>query len=108
MEQHMAEHIVAVFRTNDGASAAAQDLEAAGIPASAIRRYAEGAGGQEVQPATHASATHTSGGFWSWLFGEDAEATRSSYATDVDAYDRTTAVGNVVLSVTVDDDAKIH
>ena len=104
----MAEHIVAVFRTTAGASAAAQDLEAAGIPASAIRQYASGEGGQQAHPTPQTSTTHTSGGFWSWLFGEDSESTRSTYATDVDAYDRTTAGGNVVLSVTVDDDSKIH
>ena len=35
----MAEHIVAIFDTEAAADAAARDLEAAGIPASAIRRY---------------------------------------------------------------------
>jgi uncharacterized protein (TIGR02271 family) len=105
----MAEHIVAVFRTNQGASAAAQDLKTAGIPASAIRQYASnGSGERPAQPEAYTSTSHSSGGFWSWLFGEDSESTRSTYATDVDAYDRTTAAGNVVLSVTVADDAKIH
>jgi uncharacterized protein (TIGR02271 family) len=109
MEQHMAEYIVAVFPTNEGASAAARDLETVGIPASKIRQYASKESvEQQVQPVSHTSDTHTSGGFWSWLFGEDSEATRSTYAADIDAYDRKTTAGNIVLSVTVDDDTKIH
>jgi uncharacterized protein (TIGR02271 family) len=105
----MAEHIVAVFRTNEDASAAARDLQTAGIPASAIRQYASNASGmQPAQPTASTTTAQTSGGFWSWLFGEDSETTRSNYTSDVDAYDRTTAAGNVVLSVTVVDDAKIH
>jgi len=104
----MAEHIVAVFQTNEEASAAVAGLEAAGIPASAIRQYASnGSAQQEVEPTTHTSA-HTSGGFWSWLFGDESETTRSTYAADADAYDRRTAAGNVAVSVTVADDSKIH
>ena len=104
----MAEHVVAVFQTNEEASAAVAGLEAAGIPASAIRQYASsGSAQQEVEPTTHTSA-HTSGGFWSWLFGDESETTRSTYAADADAYDRRTAAGNVAVSVTVADDSKIH
>ncbi len=103
----MAEHIVAVFETETDATAAARSLESAGIPSSAIRRYADTARA-EVEPAEHTS-THTSGGgFWAWLVGEDSmtETTRSAYTHDV--YDRRASAGNVVLSVTVYDDAKIH
>ena len=35
----MSEHIVATFATENDANAAARELEAAGIPASSIRRY---------------------------------------------------------------------
>jgi uncharacterized protein (TIGR02271 family) len=104
----MAEHIVAVFETETDATAAARSLESAGISASAIRQYADTARA-EVAPAERTS-THTSGGgFWAWLFGEDSttETTRSAYTHD-DMYDRRASAGNVVLSVTVYDDAKIH
>jgi uncharacterized protein (TIGR02271 family) len=103
----MAEHIVAVFETETDATAAARSLEGAGISPSAIRQYADHARG-EVEPLKHTS-THTSGGgFWAWLFGEDSmtDTTRSAYSHDI--YDRKASAGNVVLSVTVHDDAKIH
>ena len=104
----MSEHIVAVFQTNEEASAAVAELETAGIPASAIRQYASnGSVQEEVEPATDTS-THKSGGFWSWLFGDESETMRSTHATDADAYDRRTAAGNVAVSVTVADDSKIH
>jgi uncharacterized protein (TIGR02271 family) len=105
----MAEHIVAVFETDAAAAAAAETLRSAGIPSSAIRQYAgSGSGRQEIEPTEHTS-THTSGGgFWSWLFGQDStvETTHSAYTGD--AYNRRASAGNVVLSVRVDDDAKIH
>jgi uncharacterized protein (TIGR02271 family) len=106
-EFYMAEHIVAVFETETDATAAAQSLESAGIPSSAIRQYADNAPAV-VEPLEHTS-THTSGGgFWAWLFGEDSmtETTRSAYGHDI--YDRKASAGNVVLSVTVYDDAKIQ
>jgi uncharacterized protein (TIGR02271 family) len=104
----MAEHIVAVFETETAAAAAEQSLQSAGIPAAVIRRYASSEiGREEVAPLEHTS-THTGGGFWSWLFGEEptSETTRSAYTHDV--YDRRAAAGNVVVSVVVDDDTKIH
>ena len=106
----MAEHIVAVFETEASAAAAAKSLENAGFPSSAIRKYAgSGVGRQEIEPTEHTSTTHTSGGgFWAWLFGEEpttSETTRSAYSHD--AYDRRASTGNVVVSVTVYDDAKI-
>lgn len=104
----MAEHIVAIFETNEQASAAVTELETAGIPASAIRQYANnGSTHQETEPVTHAS-DHKTGGFLSWLFGDESETTRSSYGADADAYERRTAAGNVVVSVSVADDSKIH
>jgi hypothetical protein len=104
----MTEHIVAVFKTETAAEAAAESLRNAGIPSSAIRQYAgSGVGRQAV--TTEQTSTHTSGGgFWSWLFGEDAtsETTRPAYTHD--AYDHRVSAGNVVVSVTVEEDAKIH
>jgi uncharacterized protein (TIGR02271 family) len=109
MEQRMAEHIVAVFETEAAAAAATQSLQSAGIPLSAIRQYAgPGRGGHEIEPAAQTSTHPSGGGFWAWLFGEEStsETTRSAYTHDT--YDRRASAGNVVLTVTVDDDAKIH
>ena len=105
----MAEHIVAVFETEAAAAAAEQSLQNVGIPTSVIRRYASSELGREESVPVEQTSTHTSGGgFWSWLFGEDStsETARSMYTHDV--YDRRAAAGNVVLSVIVDDDGKIH
>jgi uncharacterized protein (TIGR02271 family) len=99
----MTEHIVAVYQTETAAEAATKSLHAVGIPSSAIRQYAGSGVGRQAE------TSHTSGGgFWSWLFGEDSttETTRSAYTHDM--YDRTASAGNVVVSVTVEEDAKIH
>jgi uncharacterized protein (TIGR02271 family) len=108
----MAEHIVAVFRNNASATSAAEGLANLGIPASAIRQYAGGAmAGPQVDQGTTTTSTHTAGGgFWSWLFGEESttETTHSDYSDDSGAYDRRAKAGDFVLSVTVDDDTKIH
>jgi uncharacterized protein (TIGR02271 family) len=105
----MAEHIVAVYETEAAAAAAEQSVLSIGIPAHSIRRYAgsEAASATELAPGGYTS-THTSGGFWAWLFGEDAtsETSRSAYTHDL--YDRRAAAGNVVLGVLVNDDAKLH
>jgi uncharacterized protein (TIGR02271 family) len=104
----MTEHIVAVFKTETAAEAATESLRNAGIPSSAIRQYAGGGVGQQAV-TTEQTSTHTSGGgFWSWLFGEDAttESTRPAYTHD--AYDQRASAGNVGVSVTVEEDAKIH
>ncbi len=105
----MTEHIVAVFETEGAATAAADQLRAEGIPASAIRHYTEA----ETDAATTAGTTTTtterrSGGFWAWLLGEEpaAETTRAAYPA-TNAYDRLRS-GNTVLSVTLTDDSLIH
>jgi uncharacterized protein (TIGR02271 family) len=104
----MTEHIVAVFETETAAEAATESLRRAGIRSSAIRQYAGTGIGRQAVP-TEETSTHTSGGgFWAWLFGEDSstETTRSAYANDL--YDRRASAGNVVVSVTVEEDSKIH
>ena len=53
----MAEHLVAIFGSESVADAAARDLENAGIPAAAIRRYrSEGAPNEPLGPMTKAIA----------------------------------------------------
>jgi uncharacterized protein (TIGR02271 family) len=106
----MAEHIIAVFRTDAEAAAAERDLETAGVPSSAIRRYATyDMNRTPVEPTQDTTTDTSGGGFWAWLFGEEStsETTRSAYADDMDLYDRRVAAGNIVVSVTVDD-AMIH
>ncbi len=102
----MAEHIVAVFETEAAAAAAEQSLQNAGIPVSAIRRYASSdVGHLGSQPVEHTSTQASGGGFWAWLFGEETTS-QSTYTHDI--YDRRAVAGNVVLSAVIDDDAKIH
>jgi uncharacterized protein (TIGR02271 family) len=109
----MVEHIVAVFERNSSAADAAQSLVSLGIPVSAIRQYTGAAMAGPRVDETVTAPTHTSsgsGGFWSWLFGEESmtDTVRSEYDEDVGAYDRRAKAGEFVLSVTVDDDTKIH
>jgi hypothetical protein len=95
---YMTEHIVAVFETERAAEAATESLRNAGIPSSAIRRYASSGVDRQAVP-TEQTLTHTyHGGFWSWLFGENSttETTRSNYADNL--YDRRASAGNVVVS----------
>jgi uncharacterized protein (TIGR02271 family) len=102
----MTEHIVAVYKTEADATAAARSLESLGIPPAAIRQYAE-AVHAKAEPVEHTSAHTSGGGFWAWLFGTESmtETTRSMYTDDM--YDRRVAAGNAVISVTVHD-MKIH
>jgi uncharacterized protein (TIGR02271 family) len=105
----MSEHIVAVFSSEAAATAAEQSLENAGIPRSAIRRYAAStANPTGVAPNAYGSSHTSGGGFWSWLFGEEStsETTRSAYVQD--SYERSVAAGNIVIGVTVVEDSKIH
>jgi len=97
----MSEHIVAVFETEADATNARRSLESLGISAAAIRQYAGSEQSPRATPAAETTTTYSSGGgFWAWLFG-DEETTSSSYGDDI--YDRRTAAGNVVVSVTVDE-----
>ena len=68
----MTEHIVAIFDTEAAAEAAARDLEAAGIPASAVRRYRPNAeDGMAADGAASSTTSSSTGGFWAWLLGEE-------------------------------------
>jgi len=108
----MIEHIVAMFNTDAAADAAARDLEAAGIPASSIRRYRphSGDGMAPVTPASGTESTSTGGGFWSWLLGEEpgTETAHSYYPRDEERYVRGARAGNAVVSVVLEDASKIH
>jgi uncharacterized protein (TIGR02271 family) len=106
----MSEHIVATFSTQNEATAAARDLEAAGIPASSIRRYTPQGTTTDASVRGTAEPTSASGGFWAWLLGEEpaGETTRSAYSRDDEWYDRRAHAGNAVLSVMVQDDSQIH
>jgi uncharacterized protein (TIGR02271 family) len=106
----MTEHIVAVFDTHAAADAAACELENAGFPAAAIRRYTPDPNKRAGDGSTLAAAEPSPGrrGFWAWLLGEDTETTRTAYPHDEDWYERRVTTGGAVLSVTVDDDSRIH
>jgi uncharacterized protein (TIGR02271 family) len=107
------EHIIALFQTESAAAAAERALEGAGFPASTIRRYTPGEM-KKLEPESFADSTEashsSSGGFWAWLWGEDVDTstTRSAYSTEGDVYDRRARAGNIILSVTLDDDALIQ
>jgi uncharacterized protein (TIGR02271 family) len=86
------EIIVAVYDTSEHASLAIRDLEAAGVPTSAISRHAEG-------DATTSSTTTTAvqrrePGFWASLFGGEPE-----YEHDTTVYDRSMQAGSTVVTV---------
>ncbi len=110
----MTEHIVAVFETEGAADAAARDLEDAGIPGAAIRRYKpQTMGRAETDPSfsgSTESSPSTGGGFWAWLLGEDTgtETPHSLYAQDEEAYERGVQAGKTVLGVMLQDDSQIH
>ena len=110
-EPIMAEHIVAVFDSEGAAEAAVRDLEQAGISASAIRTYRSTAAsaGSENSGAVSPTGHSSTGGFWAWLLGEEpgAETTRS-LSLDEQAYEQHAQAGKAVISVLVEDDAKIH
>src|SRR3712207_2631657 len=94
-ENGMAEHIVAVFETESSAAAAAGDLEAAGIPKSAIRRYSANQEGVSAPSVETTQQTRSSGGgFWAWLLGKDYnDTTVSVYRQDAEVYERGAQAG---------------
>jgi len=90
------ETIVAVFDTSDHAAMAVKDLEAAGVPSSAISQHA--ASGQMGDTATTTTPTHQEQGFWSRLFGGEPE-----YEHDTTIYNRSLEGGSTVLTVRASD-----
>ena len=108
----MAEHIVAIFDTDGAADAAARDLEAAGIPASEIRRYRPSSedGMTADEAARSATSGSTSGGFWAWLMGDEpsTDTSYSYYPRDAERYVQSARAGNAVLSVVLQDVSQIH
>ena len=109
----MTEHIVAIFETEIAADMAARDLTETGVPQSAIRRYRpENVTGGDITHSSAASSTSmssgstsSSGGFWSWLLGEEdgIAAQEARYPNDHDVYERGARAGNAVVSVTLED-----
>ena len=119
----MTEHIVAIFQSEQPAAAAVRELEQAGVPSSAIRKYAATSAGASAPATTTGmttsgtgSSTTSSGntssgsGFWAWVLGEESSSsgsTRDAYPDD-DMYGRHYEAGNTIVSVTLTDDSKIH
>jgi uncharacterized protein (TIGR02271 family) len=87
------ETIVAVYDTAEHAALAVRDLEAAGIPSSAISQHAAG-GSVTGSTATTAAAPHREQGFWASLFGGEPE-----YEHDTTVYNRSLESGSTVVSV---------
>jgi uncharacterized protein (TIGR02271 family) len=85
------ETIVAVYDTAEHATLAVRDLEAAGVPSSAISQHASGA---HTAASTTATAPVREKGFWSSLFGGEPE-----YEHDTTVYDRSLEGGSTVVTV---------
>jgi uncharacterized protein (TIGR02271 family) len=112
----MPEVIVAVFKTAVDADEAVRALQANNLPSSAIRRYRrddpsipgrpESTQEQGVHYQSQAAPadTRASGGFWSWLTGEDRGDWRDPNYADSDDqyYSRSVEAGNTVVAVHVD------
>jgi uncharacterized protein (TIGR02271 family) len=90
--------IIAVFRNNSDAQAAAADLERAGISRDDI--YIESASNASTTSQTTGTSHHHEGGIVGWfksVFGEENETDRSGYEYAVQQ-------GNCLLRVDVDED----
>ena len=91
------ETIVAVFDTAEHASAAVRDLEAAGIPSSAISQHAGATQGSTTtagQTGLETAHLQREQGFWASLFGADPD-----YGHDTTVYDRSLEGGSTVVTV---------
>ena len=87
------EAIVAVFDTATHATAAVQELEAAGVPPNAITQHS---GGATAGSTATAAAPAPEKGFWSSLFGSEPEQ-----GSDSAVYDRSLQSGSTIVSVKV-------
>jgi uncharacterized protein (TIGR02271 family) len=85
------ETIVAVYDTAEPAALAVRDLEAAGVPSSAISQHASG--GLPAGSTTTAAPVHEKG-FWARLFDGEPEYTHESTV-----YDRSLQAGSTVVTV---------
>src|SRR4051794_8131325 len=85
------ETIVAVYDTSEHAALAVRDLEAAGVPSSAISQHASSGA---AAGSTTAAAPVREKGFWSSLFGGEPE-----YEHDTTVYDRSLEGGSTVVTV---------
>lgn len=86
------ETIVAVYDTAEHAALAVRDLEAAGVPSSAISQHS----GQSMSTSSTSTMSSSSKGqgFWSSLFGGEPE-----HEHDTAVYDRSLAGGSTVVTV---------
>jgi uncharacterized protein (TIGR02271 family) len=85
------ETIVAIYDTSEHASLAVRDLEAVGLPSSAISQHASS--GRAEALTTTAAPVHEKG-FWASLFGGEPE-----YEHDTAVYDRSLEGGSTVVTV---------
>jgi len=95
------EIIVAVYETADQAEQAVRDMEAAGVPSSAITRHAEQ--GQSTTTTSEIAAPREEPGFWARLFGEE-----HAYQAETSMYDRRVELGSTVVSVRVPEEHTTH
>jgi uncharacterized protein (TIGR02271 family) len=85
------ETIVAVYDTSEHAALVVRDLEAAGVPSSAISQHASS--GATTGSTTTAAPVHEKG-FWASLFGGEPE-----YEHDTTVYNRSLEGGSTVVTV---------
>ncbi len=85
------ETIVAVYDTSEHAALAVRDLEAAGVPSSAISQHTSSGVTSDLTPS--ASPVHEKG-FWASLLGGEPE-----YEHDTTVYDRSLEGGSTVVTV---------
>lgn len=88
------ETIVAVYDSAEHADMAVRDLEAAGVPSTAIHRHA----GQSMRTGSTTTDQPREQGFWASLFGGNSDYTR-----DADIYDRSLSGGSTVVTVQASD-----
>jgi uncharacterized protein (TIGR02271 family) len=86
------ETIVAVYDTSEHANLAVRDLEAAGVPSSAISQHASS--GAAAASTTTTATPIREKGFWASLFGGEPE-----YEHDMTVYDRSLEGGATVVTV---------
>jgi uncharacterized protein (TIGR02271 family) len=86
------ETLVAVYDTADHAALAVRDVEAAGVPSSAISQHAKD--GLTTGTSAGTAAPVREQGFWASLFGGEPE-----YEHDSTVYDRSLESGSTVVTV---------